>query len=47
MGVPVLKNVKKKRLEKIEAWIETSERVQVVYENIAEAAVTRALSLIH
>jgi uncharacterized protein (TIGR00661 family) len=45
MGVPVLKKMKKKNLEKIEAWIESNDHVTVDYNNIAEEAVQRAVLL--
>lgn len=45
MGVPVLKKVKKKHLDKIQSWIETDDRVTVQYSNIAEEAVERAMKL--
>jgi uncharacterized protein (TIGR00661 family) len=44
MGVPVLKKVKRKHLDKIEAWLENDTRVSVDYPDIAGEAVTRALS---
>jgi uncharacterized protein (TIGR00661 family) len=47
MGVPVIKKVKNKNLEKIASWIESNARVAVDYGDIAEAAVKRALSVIH
>jgi uncharacterized protein (TIGR00661 family) len=45
LGVPVLKRVKKKNLEKILNWIETDARVSVQYENITAEAVDRAVKL--
>jgi uncharacterized protein (TIGR00661 family) len=45
MGVPVLKKVKKKNLDKIEAWLESTDRVEVQYENTAEEAVKLALQM--
>lgn len=45
MGVPVLKKVKKKYLDKIEAWLENHDRVSVQYEDITDQAVQRALAL--
>ncbi|HYC86475.1 MAG TPA: glycosyltransferase family protein [Chryseosolibacter sp.] len=46
IGVPVLKNVKKKRLDKIGEWIDDDKKVEVEYPNIAEGAVARALSFV-
>jgi uncharacterized protein (TIGR00661 family) len=45
MGVPVLKNVKKKRVPEIQRWIETEQNIEVNYEDIAERSVDKALSL--
>lgn len=45
MGVPVLKKVKKKNMDKIETWLSTGDRATVEYNNIAEEAVQQALSL--
>ena len=45
MGVPVLKKVKKKQLEKIEAWIESDNRITVQFDDVAGDAVKLALSL--
>jgi uncharacterized protein (TIGR00661 family) len=45
LGVPVLKKLKKKNLEKILKWIETDTRVSVQYENITAQAVERAVHL--
>ncbi|SKC82715.1 glycosyltransferase family protein [Ohtaekwangia koreensis] len=45
LGVPVLKRVKKKNLEKILNWLETDARVSVQYENITAEAVDRAVKL--
>ena len=47
LGVPVLKKVKKKNVEKILHWIETDERVSVNYPDTTKDAVEHALSLIH
>jgi uncharacterized protein (TIGR00661 family) len=44
MGVPVLKKVKRKHLDKIEAWLENDTCIDVEYNDIAEDAVKRALS---
>jgi len=46
MGVPVLKKVKKKYLNKIEAWLENPQRVQVHYSDITDQAVERALGMV-
>jgi uncharacterized protein (TIGR00661 family) len=45
MGIPAVKSMKKKNLEKIQHWIESSERVSVEYPDIAQAAVKKAISL--
>ena len=45
MGVPVLKKVRKKNMEKIEAWIESDTPVAIEYNNITEEAVKRAVAL--
>lgn len=45
LGVPVLKKMRKKNIEKILEWIETDERVTVRYENITAEAVERAVKL--
>jgi uncharacterized protein (TIGR00661 family) len=45
MGVPVLKNVKKKRLDKIEEWIESSTSITVDYANTTELAVSEAIRI--
>jgi len=45
LGVPVLKKLKKKRLDKILNWIESDARVTVQYDNITEEAVARAVEL--
>lgn len=45
LGVPVLKNVKKKRLDKIREWIETDNRVEISYNNTTREAVEKALKL--
>jgi uncharacterized protein (TIGR00661 family) len=47
MGVPVLKKIKKKQLEKIEAWIESNDRITVQFGDIAGDAVKLAISLAH
>jgi uncharacterized protein (TIGR00661 family) len=44
MGVPVLKKVKKKQVDKIAEWIEQNDRVTVQYEDHTMAAVELALS---
>jgi uncharacterized protein (TIGR00661 family) len=43
IGVPVLKNVKKKRLEKIAEWIESSKPVSVNFPDITDYAVAEAV----
>jgi uncharacterized protein (TIGR00661 family) len=43
LGVPILKKVKKKNIEKIVEWIETSHRVTVEYPNTTAEAVARAI----
>jgi uncharacterized protein (TIGR00661 family) len=43
MGVPVLKSIKKKRLVKIEAWIDNNSIIPVDYKNITEEAVRNAI----
>lgn len=45
MGVPVLKKVRKKNLKKLEAWIDSDDRVSVQYDNITGQAVNTAMSL--
>jgi uncharacterized protein (TIGR00661 family) len=45
MGVPVLKKVKKKHLDKIEAWLDNDTRINVNYPDVAEDAVKRALRI--
>jgi uncharacterized protein (TIGR00661 family) len=45
MGVPVLKNIKKKRLKKIEEWLESSASILVNYPNTTELAVAQAIRL--
>lgn len=45
IGVPVLKNVKKKRLDKIREWVESDKRVTITYENTTRDAVEKALKL--
>ncbi|HEY3404818.1 MAG TPA: glycosyltransferase family protein [Ohtaekwangia sp.] len=45
LGVPVLKKMKKKNLDKIIDWIETDSKVSVDYKNITGEAVERAVSL--
>jgi uncharacterized protein (TIGR00661 family) len=43
LGVPILKKVKKKNIEKIVEWIETSDRITVDYPNTTAEAVARAI----
>lgn len=45
LGVPVLKKVKKKSIEKLTAWIDTDAHVSVDYPDITEAAVAEAIAL--
>lgn len=45
LKVPVLKNVKKKRLDKIKEWIDTDKPVEINYENTTSEAVLKALKL--
>ena len=45
MGVPVLKKMRKKNVEKILAWTESDERISVRYENITARAVEHAVRL--
>ena len=45
MGVPVVKKLRKKYLDKIVEWIETDNRVTVDYKNITADAVAKAVAL--
>lgn len=45
LGVPVIKKLKKKRIEKIGEWIESDQRVAIHYPDIIEEAVARAIAL--
>lgn len=45
LGVPVVKKMKKKNLDQIREWIETTSIVNVDYPNITEAAVAEAMRL--
>ncbi len=45
LGVPVLKKVKKKSLEKIIEWLDTDARVTVNYDDNTAEAVALAVSL--
>lgn len=45
LGVPVMKKFKKKHLDVLKDWLESSRRVEVKYEDVAEEAVLRALSM--
>ena len=45
LGVPVLKKVKKRNMEKILNWIESESRVSVQYPDITEDAVEKAMML--
>lgn len=46
MGVPRIKKLKKSSLKKIEAWLSKEKSVEVSFEDVAGAAVERALSLV-
>lgn len=43
LGVPVLKKMRKRNIEKIVEWIETDKRVTVQYDNVTAEAVERAV----
>lgn len=45
IGVPVLKNVKKKRLEKITEWVEAGKPIEINYPDTTKEAVEQALRL--
>lgn len=45
IGVPVLKNVKKKRIEKIADWIESGKPLEINYPDTTQEAVEQALRL--
>lgn len=45
MGVPVIKKLRKKNIEKISAWIESDDRVAVDYKDITAEAVEKAMAL--
>ena len=45
MGVPVVKKLRKKYLDKIAEWIENDNRVTVDYKNITAEAVAKAVAL--
>jgi uncharacterized protein (TIGR00661 family) len=45
IGVPVLKNVKKKRLEKITEWVESGKPIEINYPDTTKEAVEQALRL--
>ena len=45
IGVPVLKNVKKKRIKKIEEWIESGKPVSINYPDTTQEAIEQALKL--
>lgn len=45
LGVPTIKKVSKKNLEKIADWIETEKRVDVTYKETARPAIERVLKL--
>ena len=43
MGVPVLKNLKTKRLDKIKKWLETDQVIPVNYPNLTENLIDKIL----
>ncbi|WKZ61440.1 MAG: glycosyltransferase family protein [Cyclobacteriaceae bacterium] len=45
LGVPVIKNVKRKRLPKIQEWIETKQKIEIDYPDITREAIEHALRL--
>ncbi len=45
LNVPVLKNLKKKRLDKIEEWISSARPIHMDYPNIVDQAVSEAIRL--
>ena len=45
LGVPVVKKLRKKYLDKIVEWVETDSRVTVDYQDITAAAVAKAIAL--
>lgn len=45
MGVPVLKKMRKRNLDKVRAWVESDERVSIQYQNVTERAVEHAVRL--
>lgn len=45
LGVPVIKKLKKKKIEKIGEWIDSDQRVSIHYPDIIEDAVARAIAL--
>jgi uncharacterized protein (TIGR00661 family) len=45
IGVPVLKNVKKKRIDRIREWVESDKRVEITYNNTTREAIEKALTL--
>jgi hypothetical protein len=45
MGVPVIKKLRKRNLDKIISWLETDSRVTVDYKNITAEAVEKAVAL--
>jgi uncharacterized protein (TIGR00661 family) len=47
MGVPVLKKVKRKHLNKILGWVDSPEKISVEYTDVAQAAVKRAMDFLH
>lgn len=47
MGVPVLKKVKKKNIEKIIEWAESPAKIEVNYDDVTHEAVKRAMNFLH
>jgi uncharacterized protein (TIGR00661 family) len=46
LGVPVVKKMKSKHLPKLEAWLQSDDRVSVDYQDVAENAVSQALAFL-
>lgn len=45
LGVPVIKNVKRKRLPKIQEWIDTKQKIEIDYPDITREAIEHTLRL--
>lgn len=45
LGVPVIKNVKRKRLPKIQEWIDTKQKIEIDYPDTTRGAIEHALRL--